>query len=122
MGKKLDYYLNLPYKIEIIPSPEGGYAAKIIELPGCISQGQTLEEVTANIEDAKICWLEAALEEGIDIPEPLSNNEDYSGKLVVRMPKSLHRVLADRAKEENVSLNQYINYQLSKGVGAIREK
>lgn len=121
MEKNLNYYLKLPYKIEIIPSPEGGYAARIIELPGCISQGQTLEEVTANIEDAKICWLEAALEEGITIPEPELNQEDYSGKLVVRMPKSLHKVLAEKAKEENVSLNHYINYQLSKGIGAIKK-
>lgn len=71
MDKKLDDYLRLPYKIEIVPSPEGGYAAKIIELPGCVSQGQTLEEVRANIEDAKVCWLEAVLEEGMEIPEPM---------------------------------------------------
>lgn len=119
MDKKLGDYLRLPYKIEIVPSPEGGYAAKIIELPGCISQGQTLEEVVTNIEDAKVCWLEVALEEGMEIPEP-SVNEDYSGKLVVRMPKSLHRVLVERAKEENVSLNQYINFQLSKGIGVAK--
>lgn len=117
MKKNLDYYLNLPYKIEIVPSPEGGYAARVAELPGCISQGQTLEEVAANIQDAKICWLDVALEENLSIPEPMSKNEDYSGKLVVRMPKTLHRVLVERAKEENVSLNQYINFQLSKGIG-----
>ncbi len=80
-----------------------------------------MEEVTANIEDAKVCWLEVALEEGMTIPEPKLNNEDYSGKLVVRMPKSLHKVLAEKAKEENVSLNQYINYQLSKGISAIKK-
>lgn len=117
MSKNLRYYLELSYKIEIIPSPEGGYAAKVVELPGCISQGQTLEEVVTNIQDAKVCWLEAALEEGMPIPEPALSNEDYSGKLVVRMPKSLHRVLVERAKEENVSLNQYINYQLARGIG-----
>ncbi len=120
MKKNLDHYLNLPYKIEIVPSPEGGYAAKIVELPGCISQGQTLEEVIANIEDAKVCWLEVALDEGTPIPEPILSSEDYSGKLVVRMPKSLHRVLVEKAKEENVSLNQYINFQLSKGIGGVK--
>lgn len=121
MKKNLDYYLNLPYKIEIVPSLEGGYAARIVELSGCISQGQTMEEITANIEDAKVCWLETALEEGTPIPEPILSSEDYSGKLVVRMPKSLHRVLTERAKEENVSLNQYINYHLSKGIGGIKK-
>lgn len=43
--------------------------------------------------------------------------EDYSGKLNIRIPKSLHRILVEKAKEEKVSLNQYINYQLSRGVG-----
>ncbi|PKM41876.1 MAG: toxin-antitoxin system HicB family antitoxin [Firmicutes bacterium HGW-Firmicutes-8] len=117
MKRDLDYYLNLPYRIEIVPSPEGGYAAKVVELPGCISQGQTLEEVAINIEDAKVCWLEVALEESMPIPEPMLNNEEYSGKMVVRMPKSMHRLLVERAKEENISLNQYINYQLARGIG-----
>ena len=121
MEKKLEDYLSLPYKIEIYPSPEEGYAARVVELPGCISQGQTLQEVTANIEDAKVCWLEVALAEGITIPEPSLNTEEYSGKLVVRMPKSLHRLLVEQAKGENVSLNQYINFQLSKGVGIINK-
>jgi len=33
------------------------------------------------------------------------------------MPKSLHRTLAERAKEEKISLNQYINYQLARSLG-----
>ncbi|PKM81750.1 MAG: HicB family protein [Firmicutes bacterium HGW-Firmicutes-14] len=75
MKKELDYYLNLPYKIEIRPSMEGGFGARIVELPGCVTQGETLEEVIANIKDAKVCWLEVALEEDMVIPEPvLSNN------------------------------------------------
>ncbi|MDD4170208.1 MAG: toxin-antitoxin system HicB family antitoxin, partial [Desulfotomaculaceae bacterium] len=41
---------------------------------------------------------------------------DYSGQLRIRIPKSLHRSLSERAKEENVSLNQFIVYQLSQGV------
>ena len=122
MKRDLDYYLNLPYRIEIVPSPEGGYAAKVVELPGCISQGQTLEEVAVNIEDAKVCWLEVALEESMPIPEPMLNNEEYSGKMVVRMPKSMHRLLVERAKEENISLNQYINYQLARGIGIENKK
>jgi len=47
------------YSIKIIPSSEGGFAASIPELPGCISQGETMHEVLAMIEDARVCWLEA---------------------------------------------------------------
>ncbi|SFQ97897.1 type II toxin-antitoxin system HicB family antitoxin [Desulfoscipio geothermicus] len=116
MKKGLSYYLNLLYNIQLHPSPDGGYAVSIPELPGCISQGMTIEEALSNIEDAKKCWIESALEDGVEIPEP-TKDTDYSGKLVVRMPKSLHSALARRAKEENVSLNQFINYQLARGIG-----
>jgi len=62
------------------------------------------------IEDAKVCWLESALEDGVTIPEPRTA-EKYSGKFNVRLPKTLHRILVEKAKEENVSLNQYVTYQ-----------
>ncbi|MDA8210451.1 MAG: toxin-antitoxin system HicB family antitoxin, partial [Clostridia bacterium] len=48
------------------------------------------------------------------IPEP---TDSFSGQLRVRMPKSLHKALADKAKEEDISLNQLIIYHLARGVG-----
>lgn len=114
--KDLEYYLALPYKVVLYPAEEGGYAIEIPELPGCISQGQTLEEAYEMIQDAKKGWFDIALQDGETIPEP-ARVEEYSGKFNIRMPKSLHRTLVEKAKEENVSLNQYINYQLARGVG-----
>ncbi|MCG9966872.1 type II toxin-antitoxin system HicB family antitoxin [Pelotomaculum terephthalicicum JT] len=114
--KDLEYYLKLPYKVVLYPAEEGGYAVEIPELPGCISQGQTLEEAYEMIQDAKKGWLDIALQDGETIPEP-ARMEEYSGKFNIRMPKSLHRTLVAKAKEENVSLNQYINYQLARSVG-----
>ncbi|WP_104371937.1 type II toxin-antitoxin system HicB family antitoxin [Desulfocucumis palustris] len=110
--KNLQYYLALPYRITITPAEEGGYVVAIPDLPGCISQAETVEDAIKMIEDAKTCWLEVALEDGIAISEP--SNEEYSGKFNVRVPKSLHRRLVEKAKEENISLNQYVNYQLSR--------
>ena len=119
MGKGLEYYLALPYRYEIIPAEEGGYIGLVPDLPGCITQGETLTGVISMIEDAKRAWLETALEEGIDIPEPVGHDEDYSGKFVVRVPKSLHRDLVRKAREENVSLNQLATYLLATGVGRV---
>lgn len=115
MSKSLDYYLNLPYKVVLYPAEEGGFVAEIPELPGCVSQGETVEEAWRMVHDAKRAWLETALEEGIPVPEPASDR--YSGRLVLRMPKSLHRRIAELAKQENVSLNQYIVYQLARVTG-----
>ena len=41
------------------------------------------------------------------------NLEGYSGKLVIRLPKSLHKKLKEEAKAEGVSLNQYMIYKLA---------
>jgi len=112
--KVLNYYLNLNYEIKIrkLTSEEGGgWFAEIPLLPGCISDGETPEEAIFNINDAKKCWVETCLELGRPVPEPLTG--DFSGQLRIRMPKSLHRILSEKAREENISLNQYINYQLA---------
>ena len=111
--KTIDYYLKLPYKLEIVPDiDEGGFVARYPELPGCITVGDTLEAVVKNLNDAKIEWITAALEDGNTIPEP-SSYDDYSGQFKLRLPKSLHKLLADRSKEEGVSMNQYCVYLLS---------
>jgi predicted RNase H-like HicB family nuclease len=86
--KNLDYYLSLPYRLEIIPDvEEGGYGARYPELPGCITCSETLEGVISNAQDAKKAWLEVALEEGITIQEPISE-DNYSGQFKLRMPKA----------------------------------
>ncbi len=110
----LDYYLNLQYPVTLYPDPEGGYVAQIKGLPGCLTQGETLDETIANIQEARELWIETAYEAGDEIPLP-STDDTYSGKLLLRMPKSLHRRLAQEADRENVSLNQYIVSVLSTG-------
>jgi antitoxin HicB len=118
MAKDLNYYANLEYEIKLrkLTDEEGsGWFAEIPSLPGCIADGETVEEALECLNDAKTNWIETALELGRTVPEP--NNDDFSGQLRVRMPKSLHRTLSQMAKEENVSLNQLIIYHLSKGIG-----
>lgn len=110
--KPMEYYMNLPYVIEVIPEEAGGYSVKIEELPGCISQGETIDEAINNIKEAQEGWLEVAIEEGLEIPLP-KVMEEYSGKFVLRVPKSLHRKLSNLAEEESVSLNQMIVSLLS---------
>lgn len=116
--KDLNYYLKLNYEIKIRKLTDeegGGWFAEIPLLPGCISDGETPEDTIFNLNDAKKCWIEACLELGRPVPEPES--DEFSGQLRLRMPKSLHRALSEKAREENISLNQYINYQLARGIG-----
>lgn len=114
--KPLEYYFELKYPITLHPSPEGGYGVEIEDLPGCISQGETVEEAVRNIEEACRLWLEVAYEDGLDIPLPREERE-YSGNIIVRGSKSLHRRLDQLADREGISLNQYIVTALSRTVG-----
>lgn len=118
MEKSIDYYMNLPYTIELQQDPEEGWFVRVRELRGCMSQGDTAEEAVAMIQEAMQLWLEVALEDSIPIPEPRAE-EDYSGKFVVRVPRSLHRELVEEASREGTSLNQYINVALARSVGRL---
>jgi predicted HicB family RNase H-like nuclease len=120
LNKTLEYYLSLDYPVEIRridDSLGGGYVASI---PGLGSQafagdGETPQEAYENLQAAKKEIFEEYLAEGAVIPEPvgLVEYEDYSGKLVLRMPRELHARLANAAKRNETSLNQFIVYALS---------
>ena len=116
MEKTVEYYMSLPYTIELRRDPDEGWFVQVQELRGCMSQGETREEALAMIQEAMELWLEVALEDGLPIPEPRLE-ESYSGKFVVRVPQSLHRELVESAAREGVSLNQYINVTLARSVG-----
>lgn len=110
----LNDYMAISYRMEIVEdTDEGGFVISYPDLPGCITCGETIEAAVANALDAKKAWLEAALEEGIRIPKP-DSLEDYSGQFKLRIPRSLHRALAEHSKREGISMNQYCVYLLSR--------
>ena len=114
MVKTLNDYMAMNYRMEIVEDKdEGGFVVTFPELPGCIICGENIESAIANAIDAKKAWLEAALEEVIEIHEP-NSLEEYSGQFKLRMPRSLHRSLAEHSKREGISMNQYCVYLLSK--------
>ena len=112
--KTLNDYMKMNYRMEIIQDEvEGGYVVSYPDLPGCITCGETIESAITNAQDAKKVWLEAAIDEGLEINEP-DSLENYSGQFKLRLPRSLHRSLAEHSKKEGVSMNQYCVYLLSK--------
>jgi len=108
-------YLKLPYHIVIqhITDESGSYYfATVRELDGCMSHGDTYAEAWENIQEAMEGWIETKLEGGFPVPLPTDESQ-YSGKFVLRIPKTLHARLAMKAENEGVSLNQYAMYRLS---------
>lgn len=113
--KDINYYLELPYTFQVKRVEDDGqvyFWASVKELDGCHTSGVTWEEAYTDLLEVFRTHLEIKLEHGDPIPEP--DEDEYSGKFNLRVPKSLHRELALRAAEENVSLNQYCLYKLSR--------
>ncbi len=111
-------YLKEPYTRMVIPDQESGtYTAQILEFPGCITQGDTVQDAHRRLEETALSWIEAALDSGHDIPLPASVSK-FGGKIALRLPKSLHRQAALAAERDGTSLNQFIVMAVAERVGA----
>ena len=123
----LAYYLSLPYAVEIRPLPDadgGGFHACIPRLGrySAVGDGETAEEAYADLRAALPSLISGWLTRGVSVPEPDATPEEaaalYSGKLALRVPKSLHARVAARARREGVSINQFIATTLAQEVGS----
>lgn len=113
-SKTVAEYLALDYPFEATADPKGGYVIVFPDLPGCITQVESMSEIPEMAEDARSLWIETEYELGHEIPLP-SYEEDFSGKFNVRIPRSLHRSLARAAEKNGVSLNHYVSDVLARG-------
>jgi len=109
--------LNRPYARILVPDNDGTYTAEILEFPGCYGEGDTAEEALKDLEQAAASWIEAAIKQGQEIPEPL-DAYGYSGRINLRLPKSIHKQAARFAERERVSLNQYFTDAIAARGGA----
>lgn len=102
------------YPIKLFYSEEDkGFIAVVPDLPGCSAFGETEEEAVKEVRTAIGLWIKTAKKEGRKIPKP-SSEELYSGRILARTPKSLHKALVEKAKEEGISLNQLVVYLLTR--------
>lgn len=108
----VEKYMQMEYPLEFIED-EDGFCVSIPDLDGCMSEGDSLQEAYDNLMEAKRIWLEVTVENGrTEFPIPY-HEQEYSGKILVRLPSSLHCRLVRSAKKEGVSLNSLINHLLS---------
>jgi antitoxin HicB len=120
--EKLNYYLSLDYSyiIKKLTSEEGGgFLLTFPDLDGCMTGGNTLEETIRNIDDAKRSYFLAFEDnEAVSLPNSVNKTEekDYSGRISLRVPKSLHKKITMMADAEGVSDNQYLLYIISQGL------
>jgi len=119
MRKDLKYYLRLDYPVEVRKIPQedgGGFMASIPQLGSKAfrADGETIKQALANLEKIKKSLFQDYLREAIPIPEPEGEpGSIFSGKFVVRISPELHRKLVERARKQDISLNQYVNNLLT---------
>lgn len=91
------------------------WIARCLDMDTIIGQGNTPDEAIAELEENEAAWLEFAPEMGIEIPEPkiISPRKKYSGHFALRISPIMHEVASNRAKEQGISLNQYVSDALS---------
>jgi antitoxin HicB len=117
-GETVEDYTGLPYHLLVVQDGEDKgkpWTASVEELPGCTSHGKTSNEALGGIQSAMAKWIAVALEEGREIPEPRSATS-HSGRLLLRMPRTLHADLTRASEREGVSLNQFITDVLAAAV------
>jgi antitoxin HicB len=119
--------LSLPYAVEIRPLSEaegGGFHASIPRLGrySAVGDGETAQAAYADLRAALPSLISGWLAAGVPIPEPDPAPEEagasYSGRLALRVPKSLHARVAARARREGVSINQFIATTLAREVSS----
>lgn len=108
-------HLYQPWTIELKPYSDGGYFARVVELQGCMAEGADKMEALHQLEEAQAQWLASAVENDDPIPQPLGHTE-YSGKIFVRTSPQLHRMVAEAALREGVSMSQWAAEVLARAV------
>ena len=109
--------IEYPFTVRKLSTNEGGgYLIEFADLPGCMSDGESIEEAIKNGMEAIRCWTQAAIESGRKVPQP-GDSEKVSGKWLQRAPKWLHSRLVAKCKEEGVSLNTLVISLLAADIG-----
>jgi antitoxin HicB len=113
VARNIDY----PFVVRPLDRDEGGgYLVEFPDLPGCMADGATPEAAIRESRDALTSWLKTMRALRRPVPRPASAST-YSGKWQMRVPRSLHRRLAERARSEGVSLNALALTLMAEGLG-----
>ena len=100
----------------------GGFMFTMPDIPGVLADGATELEAIADGREAFMACVSAMVDMGQEIPAPAFNSQDFtpasaSGRVLARLPRSMHMQLTARAKTEGVSLNTLVLAFIAEGLG-----
>lgn len=106
------------YTIDLERENDGSWVAEVVEMPGCLAAGDDPTDAVAMLRRSFELWVEDARERGLSVPPPLSTGP--SGRLLLRLPRSLHVRAARAAARDGVSVNAFVTAAVAERVGAGR--
>ena len=115
-SKRIEQILQQPYTHVLTPDPNGGFAAEILEFPGCFSQGETAEDAHANLVEAARSWLAAAFDSIGEIPPPLAPSQ-ARGAVRLVLPKTMHGRALLLAAREGVPVETFLLAIIAEAIG-----
>jgi predicted RNase H-like HicB family nuclease len=105
------------YVFRLLADESGGFVASILEFPGCLAEGDTADEALENLRKSAESWIEVANSNGYPVRDPI-DFDGFNGKIALRIPRSLHKQVAELAELEGASINQLLVMAISNYVGA----
>ncbi len=103
------------YTPVVVPDDgDGLFVARAADFPGAVGAGATRDEAVEELTNGIAAMLEHAEQLGAAVPPPM---RAYTGAVSVRLPKSLHIALAQRAAAEGLSINATVTYLLTQALG-----
>ena len=109
--------LDYPYVAYTLDTDDGKqWCVEFIDIPGVVGGGKTQDEAVREAFDNLRIHLDFLKEDGYTIPEPSELGDSYSGKFALRISKSMHRRLALLARQEDISINAYLNEAIAEKV------
>jgi len=106
---------NRPYRFALFVEEDGSYLLRSPDLAERAAAVGSLDEIGNAM---RVAIEQRAAEDAVAAAEA-ERNDDYSGKFVLRLPRSMHRQLSELAEAEGVSLNQLALAFLAQGMGRV---
>lgn len=104
------------YTVDLELEADGSYVAEVVEMPGCLAAGADANEGVEMLRDSFALWVDATSSAGRPIPLPIRLGPN--GRMLLRLPRSLHIRAAQAAARDGVSVNAFVTAAVAERVGA----
>jgi antitoxin HicB len=105
------------YTIDLVQEEDRSYFAEVVELNGCFAAGDDPNAAVEMLRGSFDIWIEEASKRGRPVPGPTALGPN--GRMLLRLPRSLHVRVSRAAARDGVSVNAFVTAAVAERVGAL---